>query len=107
MTGPRWPVRGGVSPARRANLRNFPMMLVTAVGAASLAYCAVVPPHWLRGVMGLAGAMLIAGVLRLVLPARQAGLLVVRNRLVDVVFYVGIGGMIIFCGVALAAAGLV
>lgn len=90
---------------RRVNLRNLPMVAVVAIVAASLAYSMVVPPHWLRGVMGLAGGMLFAGALRLVLPARQAGLLAVRNRLVDAVFYTGIGGLIIFLGVTLAAAG--
>lgn len=97
-----WSVRGR---ARTVNLRNLPMAVVTAVLAASLAYTLVVPQHWLRGVMGLAGGMLLAGSLRLVLPARQAGLLAVRNRLIDVVFYAGVGGMIIFLGVTLAAAG--
>jgi hypothetical protein len=100
-----------IRPARRRfrrwNPRNLPMMLVITMVAASLAYSAAVPPHWLRGVLGIAGAMLLAGFLRLVLPARQAGLLAVRSRLVDVVFYGGIGGMIIFLGVTLAAAGQV
>lgn len=90
---------------RRMNLRNIPMLLVITLVAASLGYSAAVPPHWLRGVLGLAGAMLVAGFFRLVLPARQAGLLAVRSRLVDVVFYAGIGGVIIFLGVTLAAAG--
>ncbi|HEY9391626.1 MAG TPA: DUF3017 domain-containing protein [Mycobacteriales bacterium] len=90
---------------RTVDLRNLPMVLVGTVLAASLGYTLVVPQHWLRGVMGLAGGMLLAGSLRLVLPARQAGLLAVRNRLVDVVFYAGVGGTIIFLGVTLAAAG--
>ncbi|HEX5496343.1 MAG TPA: DUF3017 domain-containing protein [Mycobacteriales bacterium] len=98
----RWSAR---SRLRRTNLRNLPIVAVTVVAAASLAYSAAVPPHWLRGVMGLAGGMLLAGSLRLVLPARQAGLLAVRNRLVDTVFYIGIGAAIIFLGVTLAAAG--
>ena len=45
----------------------------------------------------------IAGVLRRLLPVRQAGLLAVRGRLTDVVCYVGLATAIIVLGLALPA----
>ena len=38
-----------------------------------------------------AGSLLVAGVLRLVLPASRAGGLVVRSRLIDAATYIGLG----------------
>lgn len=110
--GPREQVRSGPPRAARerrrwgrADLHNLPVLLVIGLVAGSLGYAAAVPPHWLRGMMGLAGAMLLAALMRLVLPARQAGLLAVRSRFVDLIFYGGVGAMIIFLGVTLAASG--
>ena len=88
---------------RTVDLRNLPLVLVLAMGATGIAYSAAVPPHWLRGVLVLAGAMAIAGVLRLVLPARQAGLLAVRSRPFDVLCYCGVGIAIVVLGLALPA----
>lgn len=48
--------------------------------------------HWRRGPVVMAGALCVAAFLRLVLPARRAGLLVVRRRWVDVV------GMLLLAG---------
>lgn len=99
--------RAGQPRLRRADLRNLPMVLVLVLAAAGLGYSAAVPPHWLRGVMVLAAAMFVAGFLRLVLPARQAGLLAVRGRVIDVVFYTGTGAAIVFAGITLTSAGSV
>ena len=92
--------RGGL---RTVDLRNLPIVLVLALGATGIAYAAVVPTHWLRGVLLLAGACGLAGVFRLLLPARQAGLLAVRGRLVDVVCYGGLAVAIVVLGLALPA----
>jgi hypothetical protein len=86
---------------RRTDLRNLPLIVVLALAATGLGYASAVPPHWLRGVMLLAIAMVLAGVFRLLLPARQAGLLVVRGRLVDAFCYAGGGAAIILFGLAL------
>ena len=51
----------------------------------------------------LAVACGLAGVFRLLLPARQAGLLAVRGRLVDVVCYGGLAVAIVVLGLALPA----
>ena len=92
--------RGGL---RTTDLRNLPMVVVLALGATGIAYAGVVPQHWLRGVVLLAGACGLAGLFRLLLPARQAGLLAVRSRAFDVLCYCGIGIAIVVLGLALPA----
>jgi hypothetical protein len=97
------PPRHGNVGLRALDLRNLPIVLVLALGATGIAYSAAVPRHWLRGVLLLAVACGIAGVLRLLLPVRQAGLLAVRGRLTDVVCYLGLAVAIIVLGLALPA----
>ena len=78
-------------------------MLVLALATTGIAYSAAVPVHWLRGVLLLAVACGLAGAFRLLLPARQAGLLAVRGRLVDVLCYGGLAAAIVVLGLALPA----
>ena len=92
------PSGGGL---RTIDLRNLPLIVVLALAATGIGYSAAVPRHWLRGVLLLAAAMVLAGVLRLLLPARQAGLLAVRGRVVDVLCYAGGGVAIVLLGLAL------
>ena len=94
---------GGRAGLRALDLRNLPILVVIALGATGLVYSAVVPRHWLRGVLLLAAACGLAGVFRLLLPVRQAGLLAVRARLTDVVCYVGLAVAITVLGLALPA----
>lgn len=100
---PPRPGRVGGAGLRAVDLRNLPIVLVLALGATGIAYSAAVPRHWLRGVILLAAACAVAGVFRLLLPVRQAGLLAVRSRLADVVCYVGLAGAITVLGLALPA----
>lgn len=88
---------------RALDLRNLPMVVVLALGGTGIAYAAAVPRHWLRGVLLLAAACGLAGVFRLLLPVRQAGLLAVRGRVVDVLCYAGLAVAIIGFGLALPA----
>lgn len=88
---------------RALDLRNLPMVLVLALGATGIAYSAAVPRHWLRGVLLLAVGCGLAGLFRLLLPARQAGLLAVRGRVVDVLCYGGLAIAIVTLGLALPA----
>lgn len=99
----RPPRRGSTGGLHTIDLRNLPIVVVLALGATGIAYAAVVPQHWLRGVVLLAAGCGIAGVLRLLLPARQAGLLAVRSRLVDVLCYLGLAVAIVVLGLALPA----
>ncbi len=91
------------SRLRTVDLRNLPLVLVLALAGTGIGYSAAVPPHWLRGVLVFAGSMVIAGLLRLLLPARQAGLLAVRSRAFDVLCYCGAGVAIVALGLALPA----
>jgi hypothetical protein len=69
-------------------------LLVLAVSAAGLV---VVARHdWRLGVRMIAGALAAAAVLRLVLPAHDAGMLAVRRRIVDVVILLLAGGALWF-----------
>ena len=64
------------------------ILLATAVGIAI-----VYERHdWRLGVRVVAGALVAAAMLRLVLPQRDAGMLAVRNRFVDVGLLVAAGG---------------
>jgi Protein of unknown function (DUF3017) len=97
------PPRQRSAGLRAVDLRNLPMVVVLALGATGIGYAALVPRHWLRGVLLLAVACGIAGLLRLLLPVRQAGLLAVRGRLADVVCYTGLAVAITVLGLALPA----
>ena len=55
--------------------------------------------YWRRGLTIIGAAAVLAGILRLVLPARRAGWLVVRSRPIDVLCFG-------FLGVALAATAI-
>jgi hypothetical protein len=51
---------------------------------------------WRLGVRILAVGLMVAAGLRLVLPARDAGMLAVRNRAIDVTVLAVMGGLIYF-----------
>lgn len=57
-----------------------------ALGAAGL---------WRPGAWVVAGGVLLAGALRLGLPARRAGLLVVRSRRLDAALLLSVGGALL------------
>ena len=96
-------LRAGPGGLRTVDLRNLPIVLVLALASTGIGFSAAVPRHWLRGVLVFAGAMVIAGLLRLLLPTRQAGLLAVRSRAFDVLCYCGVGVAIVALGLALPA----
>jgi hypothetical protein len=91
------------TPSVRANrgLRELPYIAVLVVAGIGLVYAVIFHDHWLRGV-GVVGAALIGGgLLRASLTDAQAGLLVVRQRSVDVTCYFLLGGAIIGVGLVL------
>jgi hypothetical protein len=63
--------------------------------AAAFAYLLVEPRHPVRGTLAIAVVALLAGVLRLFLPAARAGWLVIRSRWLDTACYVVLGGLIL------------
>jgi len=63
-------------------LRQWPLTLVVLAVGAGLVLVAV--DRWREGLVLVGLALLLAGALRLVLPERRLGFLVVRSRPVDV-----------------------
>jgi hypothetical protein len=47
--------------------------------------------HWRTGVKAIAAALVVAALVRLVIPAQQAGMLAVRRRGVDVAILIALG----------------
>jgi Protein of unknown function (DUF3017) len=69
-------------------------LLVLACGAVGIAI--VWSGDWRLGIRCLAGGLCFAALLRLVLPAKDAGMLAVRNRFFDAVLLGGAGAAIFF-----------
>jgi Protein of unknown function (DUF3017) len=74
--------------------REWPITLILLGVVASLLVVAL--NHFRRGTVLLALFVLLAGALRLVLPAREAGLLAVRSRVIDVLTLSGLGAALLF-----------
>ena len=81
------------SAGRRSALAELPLAL--AIAGAGLGLIVIALHHFRWGNLLIAGSMLTAALLRLVLPTRQAGLLVVRSRFTDVVTMGAIGGALL------------
>ena len=60
--------------------------------------------HWRRGTVVLGLALLVAAVLRAVIPQERTGLLNIRSRAVDILLYGGFGVVII--SIAMTIRGL-
>lgn len=68
---------------------NAAMAVVLLIAA--LGIVQVVTEHWRQGSALLGGALIVAAVLRAVLPPDRAGLLVIRGRMIDVACYSAFG----------------
>ena len=78
----------------RADLRSrlpvhAPLALVLLIAVVGMSR--VLTQHWREGAVLLGGAMIVAAVLRAVLPTERVGLLAVRSRPVDVLCYAAFG----------------
>jgi Protein of unknown function (DUF3017) len=77
-------------PVRRHKLlRQWPLVLV--IGVIGIGLIVIAMHHFRWGSLAIASATLGAAFLRLVLPARRAGWLAVRGRLLDVAMTGSIG----------------
>lgn len=76
-----------------------PTALVLLIAGAGLAR--VLMEHWRQGGVLLGGALLVAAVLRVALPPEQAGMLVIRSRVLDVVCYVVPGIVMVLLAVTI------
>jgi Protein of unknown function (DUF3017) len=74
---------------------QVPFLLVVAMLLGAFGYLIVEPGHWVRGSGVVAVAVLVAGVLRAVLPTVRVGMLAVRSRPVDALLYLILGGLIL------------
>ena len=68
---------------------------VAVVGVLAIGLLGISLGHWRKGAIVMGIAPLLAGVLRLVLPARDTGLLAVRGRTFDVVLLLTLGVVVI------------
>ena len=70
-------------------------LVVLLLLGVAFAYLIVDPDRWWRGSDVFSAGMLLAGLLRTVLPVRRVGLLAVRSRWLDVACYLALGGAIL------------
>ena len=68
------------------------LVLVVVIGA--LVVAAV--DEWRTGVRIMGGALVFGALVRLVLRARDAGMLAVRHKVLDAVILLALGGLLIF-----------
>jgi hypothetical protein len=59
--------------------------------------------HWREGAVLLGGALIVAAVLRLLLPTDRVGLLAIRSRPIDVLCYAGLGTVIAVLAMTITA----
>ena len=90
-----------VEPAAEPEERRYPSTIggalyLLALVAAGFGIAIVWTGDWRFGVRVVAGSLCFAAFARLVLPARDAGMLAVRHRLVDVVVLAMLGGLLFF-----------
>lgn len=74
-------------------LRELPLLVVLALALTGLGLGRLV--QWRLGAVLVGAALALAAVLRLVLPARRSGLLVVRSRRLDVAVLLSLGAALV------------
>jgi hypothetical protein len=82
-----------LTTAHRRRWREWPLGAVLLVGLVGVALVAT--QHVKRGSVVLGTALLLAAVLRAMLPAREVGLLAVRGRFFDVLWCGTLGAAIV------------
>jgi Protein of unknown function (DUF3017) len=81
---------------------HAPIILVFAVVAVGMVR--VLTQHWREGAALLGGALLLAALLRVVLPTDRVGLLAIRSRPVDVLVYLAFGGALLVLALTIVRA---
>jgi hypothetical protein len=79
---------------RQARFTQLPFAVVLLVVA--VAALRTVQYHWREGAALIGAALLLAGVLRAVLPTARAGLLAIRGKVVDIVTYAGLAAAVLY-----------
>jgi Protein of unknown function (DUF3017) len=88
-----------VVPRRRWRPPIIREPLVIVLGAVGVGLWLVWVHHPRKGLAMIALALAVSALLRLVLPPRDAGLLVVRSRFVDVAVLLVLAGMVVVLAV--------
>jgi hypothetical protein len=88
-----------VVPRRRWRPPILREPLVLILAAVAVGLWLVVAHHPRKGLGTIALALAVAAFLRLVLPPRDAGLLVVRNRFIDVSLLLVMSGLVVVLAV--------
>jgi hypothetical protein len=78
-----------------------PMTFVLLI--AGVGMLRVLTQHWREGAVLLGGALVVAAVLRLLLPTDRVGLLAIRSRPIDVLCYGGLGTVIAVLAMTITA----
>jgi hypothetical protein len=86
---------------RHAVRTEVPFLAVVAIVMSGFCYMVIASGHWLRGVTVVACGMIVAAALRATLPNGRAGMLAVRSRFFDILFYVALGLSVFGLGVLL------
>jgi hypothetical protein len=81
---------------------HAPIILVFAV--VTVGMVRVLTQHWREGAALLGGALLLAALLRVVLPTDRVGLLAIRSRPVDVLVYLAFGGALMVLALTIVRA---
>lgn len=88
---PPVPLDGRRYPSTIGGACYLLILLITVVGLGI-----ILRGDWRFGVRVIGGSLIAAGTLRLLLPSKDAGMLAVRNRFLDVGLLAVVGGLIIF-----------
>jgi len=80
------------------------LMLVLAI--ALIGMQRILTAHWREGSALLGGALLVAAVLRALLPVDRTGLLAIRSKAIDVLFYSAFGLVMVVLAVTITRARL-
>jgi hypothetical protein len=82
----------------------LPAAFVAAVALAGMGL--VLTQHWRKGAVLLGAALLVAAVLRMLIPVDRVGLLAIRSRAVDVLCYSGFGVVMVVLAVTITRGSL-
>ena len=91
----------GESPAGEDGTRRYPstiggMFYLLVLAVVGVALAVVAGGEWRTGIRLMGGSLLFAALVRLVLRARDAGMLAVRHKVLDAAILIVLGGLLIF-----------
>jgi hypothetical protein len=100
------PPPGGAEAYDEPEGRRYPstiggMFYLVVLAGTAVGIGIVWTGDWRLGTEWMAGALIFAALLRLVLPSKDAGMLAVRNRLFDCLLLAGVGVVLILLAVTI------